>query len=79
MGCQIIIENGLPSKVYSTNGRESNLYKQLLNYYKGDAIAAFEKWADLNSSKDLLGLTNLDSNGEPVVNNNLYLDNDITA
>lgn len=79
MSCQVTIENGLPSKVHSTNGRESNLYKNLLDYYKGDSVTAFEKWADLNSNQDLLGLTNLDSNGEPIVNNNLYLDNDIAT
>jgi len=78
MTCQVVFENGEISKVYSPNGQESNLYNQILSRYQGNKEKALEKWVQLTTQKDTLRLEQLDSNGEPIVNDDLYLAEDIS-
>lgn len=78
MTCQVVFENGEITKVYSPNGQESNLYNQILSRYQGNKEKALEKWVQLTSQKDSLRLEQLDSNGEPIVNDDLYFMEDIT-
>ena len=78
MVCQVVFENGEITKVYSPNGQESNLYNQILSRYQGNKEKALEKWVQLTTQKDTLRLEQLDSNGEPIVNDDLYLAEDIS-
>jgi hypothetical protein len=78
MACQVVFENGEITKVYSPNGQESNLYNQILSHYEGNKEKALEKWVQLTSQKDSLRLEQLDSNGEPIVTDDLYLAEDIS-
>ena len=78
MACQVVFENGEITKVYSPNGQESNLYNQILSHYQGNKEKALEKWVQLISQKDTLRLEQLDSNGEPIVTDDLYLAEDIS-
>ena len=79
MICQVKLSNGKPVEVFASNGQESNLYKQLVEYYQGDTTQAIEKWVELNAKKESLKLEDLDSNGEPLVNSELYFSKDTSA
>jgi hypothetical protein len=78
MTCQVVYNEGEITKVYSPNGQESNLYNQILSKYEGNKEKALEKWVQLTTQKDTLRLEQLDSNGEPIVTDDLYLAEDIS-
>ena len=78
MSCQVVFQNGEIVNVYAPNGQESNLYNQILSRYQGNKEKALEKWVQLTTQKDTLRLEQLDSNGEPIVNDDLYLVEDIS-
>ncbi|TXG84647.1 MAG: hypothetical protein E6R13_02915, partial [Spirochaetes bacterium] len=78
MACQVVYNEGEITNVYAPNGQESNLYNQILSRYQGNKEKALEKWVQLTTQKDTLRLEQLDSNGEPIVNDDLYLVEDIS-
>lgn len=80
MNCQLILDpKGNIEKVFASNGQESNLFKQLDNYYQGNKTEAFEKWIELNNNISKFNLDMLDINGEPIINSDLYFSKDISV